>query len=178
MANQFERDATFNLQRYLRQLAYFDGDSDALPPIDGIFEEATAEALRKYQRASGLPVTGVADKETWDRLYVDYINSISQNSPPAPVYLFPRHPNDYSIGLGDEGFIVSAAQYMLREMLILYGEERLAPEPDGKFGRATETATTRFQELHGLYPSGRIDKLTWNNLAAAHRPTVERFPVQ
>lgn len=178
MANQFERAAIFNLQKYLRQLAFLGSDDGALLPVDGIFEDATAEALRKYQRAAGLDVTGVADKETWERLYVDYINSLSENSPPAPVYLFPRYPNNYSIGLGDEGFIVSAAQYLLREMLTLYGEEQLAPQPDGKFGKATESATVRFQELHGLYPSGRIDKLTWNNLAAAHRPTVERFPVQ
>ena len=177
MATQFDRDAVTNLQKYLRQLSYF-GDDGAKVPVDGIFEAATAEALRRYQRAVGLPVTGVADKETWERLYLDYVSSLSENSPSAPVYVFPRYPNNYTLSKGDEGFPVETAQYLLREMLILYGEEQLAPKPDGKFGDATAAATRRFQELHGLYPTGEIDKLTWNNLAAAHRPTVERFPVE
>ncbi|MBE6693998.1 MAG: peptidoglycan-binding protein [Ruminococcaceae bacterium] len=177
MPNQFERDAVTNLQRYLRQLSYFDRDISQVP-IDGIFESATRKALRAYQRSVGLPETGVADRETWERLYLDYISSLSDNSPPAPVYVFPRYPNGYAIRRGDEGFPVYVAQFLLREMLIIYGEEQTAPEPDGKFGAATEAATRRFQQLHGLPPTGEIDKLTWNNLAAAHRPTVERFPVQ
>jgi peptidoglycan hydrolase-like protein with peptidoglycan-binding domain len=32
--------------------------------IDGIFDEQTAAALRKYQAANGLPVTGLLDEST------------------------------------------------------------------------------------------------------------------
>jgi len=53
--------AVENLQRYLRQLSYDQPEIPA-PPIDGIFESQTEEALRQFQRSRGLPVTGSADR--------------------------------------------------------------------------------------------------------------------
>ena len=85
--NPYEEAANANLQRYLRQLSYFD-PSIPRPPLDGIFEAATEEALRAYQRSVGLPETGIADAKTWERLYSDYLISLDENSPPAPIYIF------------------------------------------------------------------------------------------
>ena len=68
-----EEDARRNLQKYLRQLAYFD-ENIPFVPLDGNSGSATADALRAYQARRGLPVTGVADQETWEALYEDYKN--------------------------------------------------------------------------------------------------------
>ena len=173
--NPYEEAANANLQRYLRQLSYFD-QSIPRPPLDGIFEAATEEALRAYQRSAGLPETGIADAQTWERLYADYVSSLDDNSPPAPIYIFPRHPQGYAIVEGAEGFIVLAAQYLLNEMLTAYGEDEMLASQNGIFDSDTVAATKRFQQLHRLSEDGKIDRITWNHLAAAHRPTVERFP--
>ena len=66
-------DAVANLQRYLRRLVVFDEYKNIdLVPIDGIFEEQTREALKEYQRTRGLPITGKAEKLTWDTLFAEY----------------------------------------------------------------------------------------------------------
>lgn len=171
----YEETATANLQRYLRQLSYFNEDIPR-PPVDGIFEAATEAAIRAYQESVGLPVTGLADKKTWDILYLDYLASLDENSPPAPLYIFPRHPQEYSIGLGDEGFIVLTVQYLLRELLTSYGYDDGLMTQSGTYDTETEDAVRKFQQLYHLTESGRVDHVTWNNLTAAYQPIVERFP--
>jgi peptidoglycan hydrolase-like protein with peptidoglycan-binding domain len=45
--------------------------------IDGIFGEATKEAVRAFQRASLLEVTGEVDLETYNRLSRAFISTMS-----------------------------------------------------------------------------------------------------
>ena len=59
-----EKDAIRNLQRYLRQLSYTDKDIIA-PPIDSIYDRATADSVRSFQRKYGIAETGIANKETF-----------------------------------------------------------------------------------------------------------------
>ena len=79
-----EAEATLNLQRYLRQLSYHHPEITP-PPIDGIFERDTEESLKNFQAMVGLPVTGRADRRTWDALYAMYRASIAENEPPRTV---------------------------------------------------------------------------------------------
>ena len=46
--HQNSQAAIENLQRYLRQIALSDGGFPP-PPVDGIFDSATEEALRRYR---------------------------------------------------------------------------------------------------------------------------------
>ncbi|MBR5252781.1 MAG: peptidoglycan-binding protein [Clostridia bacterium] len=48
------------------------------PPISGVYGRETAEAVRYYQEANGLDVTGEADRETWRRLSEEYNALVSQ----------------------------------------------------------------------------------------------------
>ena len=66
--HQNRREAIKNLQKYLRRLAASPDRANTIP-IDGIFEDATKDALIEFQIRMGLPATGVADKRTWDILY-------------------------------------------------------------------------------------------------------------
>jgi peptidoglycan hydrolase-like protein with peptidoglycan-binding domain len=50
------------LQRRLSSAGYYNG------PVDSAYGEATAAAVRQFQQANGLPVTGNVDLATWDRL--------------------------------------------------------------------------------------------------------------
>lgn len=58
------------IQILLRELsAVYDGFDDL--QISGIFDEATENAVKELQRASGLEITGALDKNTYRRLLYD-----------------------------------------------------------------------------------------------------------
>ncbi len=160
--HQNEQEAIRNLQRYLRQLSFFDTDIPTVP-IDGIFDSATKEALTAFQRKYRLEPSGTANMETWNALYVAYLSSIDRNSPPLPLPLFPRNPRDYAILLGAESFLVMAVQYILNELAILNdGYETMPIEQTGVYDDKTENAVKRFQEQNGLRITGNTDMQTWN----------------
>lgn len=45
--------------------------------VDGVFDDATRRAIRRYQESSGIPVTGYLDEATVVRLLADAVNDIS-----------------------------------------------------------------------------------------------------
>lgn len=151
--------AVANLQRYLRQLAYHTPEIRQVP-VDGIFESATRNALSDYQRYVGLPVTGIADRETWDRLYLDYLDSVEFYSPPTPIALFQRFPVGYYMDIGAIGIDVAALQYMLGELTLLY--LLTPPQVTGTYDQTTADAVRSFQEYVMLPVTGQVDILTWN----------------
>ena len=162
-----ERDAIRNLQRYLRQLYYADPSIPPVP-IDGIYDTATRDALIKFQQEQGLYPSGVADKETWDRLYAEYLASIDFHSAPELLPLFPRVPNDYSLALGDEYFLVSIVQFLLNELRMIY-DSFIPLVINGIYDEATEANIREFQKKNRLPQTGRTDKATWNKLVGAYR---------
>ncbi len=168
MANPYETQAIYNLQRYLRGVSRFDPD---IPPVeeDGIFGIETQNALAAFQRKYGLPVTGTADARTWAQLFEEYLAGVEAMTRPDPVYIFPRYPTDYSVGRGDEGPVVSVIQLLLRDIILLYGRNADILPVDGVFGDLTEEAVKDFQRVHGLPDDGRVDRVTWNRLARSSR---------
>lgn len=162
-----EADAIRNLQRYLRQLSYTDGSIPPLP-IDGIFDSATRDALMAFQRKNSLAESGVADRETWDLLYLKYLESLKENAVPEGFSPFPRLPKKDSLSLGDESFAVSAVQFMLNEISVI--QDALEPLIiDGVYGPATERAVTVFQRGEQLPLTGEVDLAVWNALVAAYK---------
>lgn len=52
------------IQQALWEAGFYTG------PIHGVFDYETSEALKRFQKAKGLPVTGIADRATWIALGV------------------------------------------------------------------------------------------------------------
>ena len=155
--------AVQNLQRYLRRLSYGE-ESIPAPPIDGVLETQTIEALREFQRLRGLPITGIADLETWELLYSDYRAALSYNAPPRQISVFPLDPQGYVLLPNATGFAVTALQYMLRELHHSYFA-LLDVSETGVYDEQTQAAVRKFQELNRLPVSGNTDLLTWNAVA-------------
>ncbi len=172
-----EKQAVENLQRYLRRLSFHDADIPQIS-IDGIFGEETKNALIAFQTKYGIEPTGRADLYTWNMLYEIFLKNELETSPPSMIDPFPRFPNDYSIGKGEpigaEGALLTyVIQIMLIELSSLYDEILSAgvespPYPSGVFDEQTENAVKSFQRINGLEESGRVDKPTWNTLAAVY----------
>lgn len=157
-----ERQAILNLQRYLRQLAFFDSRLPELP-LDGIFESETRDAVEIFQQNNGLPVTGEADRETWDAIYVAYVESVAQHAKPVPIDVFFRTPDADVIRQGAVGFRVTAVQYMLNEVLLFYSDYPVM-NTNGSFDEQTMDAVRLFQGYSSLPQTGEVDLETWNRL--------------
>ncbi len=161
-----EAQAITNLQRYLRQLSYHYPDITA-PPIDGIFERDTEKSLREFQVMQGIPVTGRADRRTWDALYALYRASVAENEPPRTVAIFPFVAGEILLSPGDESFTINVLQFMLREL----GESLIELEDvevSGNFDETTARAVRLFRAQNGLAEGDTVDLITWNTL-------VDRF---
>ena len=159
-------DAIRNLQRYLRRLSY--EQSTITPvPVDGIFESETEEALSEFQRLFGLPVTGRADRESYDALFKEY-EQLSRKDKRVPVDFFPVTPENYETKAGETSAFVTLIQFMLGELTLFYDAFE-PPARTGVLDKETEEAIRRFQEIHALPQTGRIDRLTWNRLSEEYK---------
>ncbi len=161
-----EAQAVENLQRYLRMLSYRYPDITP-PPIDGIFERDTEKALREFQAMQGLPVTGIADRRTWEALYELYRATMAANEPPRTVAVLPFVAGEILLSEGDESFTINVLQFMLREL----GESLIDLEEveiSGIFDAKTARAVRLFRRQNGLAEGETVDLVTWNTL-------VDRF---
>lgn len=160
-----QKEAIRQIQRYLRQLAFFDQRITA-PPVDGIFDTATEHALIAFQRQQDLPQTGQADYLTWTRLFESYIHSITDHEGPLPVSIFPSAPENYTLSKGNTTFQTRVIQYLLNELSVSYTDTRLPKETleQGVFDQNTVDAVRAFQRLNGLPITGEVDVRTWNRL--------------
>lgn len=158
-----EKDAILNLQTYLRAQALVDENAPSVP-IDGIFDSHTRYALTEFQRKNGLSPTGVADRVTWELLYLQYLEILEETSLPEPIIPFPSHPRDFKIQLGDKSFLVATLQFMLNEIGVIYNVfDEL--EITGEYDTKTASFIRDFQERNGLTPTGEVDRTTWGYLA-------------
>lgn len=166
MTKPNEREAIFNLQRYLRQLSYHDTAIPS-PPLDGVMDTATTDALKAFQKGENLPVTGTADSTTWKALFEAYRQSVSTYSAPVSISLFPRSAPGYALKLGDRTFPVQFVQFALRELELIYTGLGAVTLSD-TYDENTEKAVKLFQGKNNLPETGEVDKLTWDELAVVY----------
>lgn len=167
-----ERQAISALQGYLRQLA-FDDPTIPLPPVDGIFDTRTEQALKAYQERVGLAVTGIADADTWNRLFSDYLASLERNRKSEGFDIFPSSPQGFALYPNDEQFAVEVVQFILNELRLWYDD---IPQngQSGIFDEVTRQGVVAFRRRHGLGEASQIDRATWNELVRTFRRLNER----
>lgn len=124
------------------------------------FSEEAALAVRAYQEAYGLPVTGEIDARTWDSIVNTY-RSLTDSA--APLRVFPA--GGLRMQRGDSGSQVR----LLQSLLDLAAQRFTNLEPvrvTGEYDAETEAAVRHFQQIAGLPETGVLDLNTWNRLAA------------
>lgn len=127
-------EIVLRLQKRLQELGYYTSR------LDGVYLTDDMEAVRAFQRASGLKVDGKAGYQTQSALYSDSAvrGNGTAGSTTAAV----------SLRYGSEGADVVTLQNRLITLGYLTGTA------DGKFGRVTKSALIAFQKANGLTADG------------------------
>ena len=170
-----ESEAIRNLQRYLRQLSY--REKITPPPVDGIFESNTRRALEEFQELYGLPVSGSANRDTWDALYAAYRASITENTPPHAVLILPPSSNTFPLKSGSRGLPVNVLQHMLVELSSLYSALE-GVTVTGEYDDATADAVRELQGRNRLEVTGTVDIPTWNAITDQYNVLFSTEPLQ
>lgn len=159
-----------SLQTMLRVLAE---DDYRLPTVvpDGIYGPLTMNAVTAFQRKQQLPVTGIADEETWNAIAAAY-ELASVRVGPAESVRFIMNPSQvYRLGESDPNI------YVLQAVLtVLSNDNAGIPTPgnSGVFDEATSSSVSGFQRLSGLPETGELDKITWKHIARQHALSIHR----
>lgn len=150
-----------SLQQMLRVIGEDRGQATSVIP-DGIFGQQTRGAVSQFQRANGLPITGVADQTTFERIADAYGPAMTRVGPAQPLQLI-LNPNQV-LSRGDDHPYLYIVQVMLLALNQIYGS--IGPvEITGILDSPTEQALSDFQFLSGLPANGQLDKITWKHLA-------------
>ncbi|MBQ5887480.1 MAG: peptidoglycan-binding protein [Clostridia bacterium] len=150
------------LQRMLRALA----ESDVRE--SGQYDEATREAVRRFQRMRGYPATGIADRRTWEemsRLYRERETDARVEGIRPFVgrerRIYPRERSD----------LVMILQLILNELRVRY--DGFGPIPlSGIYDEMTEEAVREFQRINLLPTDGITDARTWNRMARQYNDVL------
>ena len=123
-------------------------------PVDGVFDQDTLNAVRKFQEVFQMAPDGIVGKGTWYRiayLYTAVTQLAELNSEGVRLEdvtgIFPRY-----LRRGDKGDYVRVLQYYLAAITIFFTGQAIVPI-DGDFGPLTEQA--RADLPGGLRPAGR-----------------------
>ena len=160
-----------SLQTMLRVIAENDDRQPSVVP-DGIYGKNTMTAVSAFQRRAGLPVTGVADNDTWDAIVAAYEPALTEvdEAQPIEVILNPGqiirkgeyHPN----------------VYLAQAILTVLSKSYFAITPpsfSGNIDIPTSNAIASFQELSLLPVTGELDKHTWKHMALHYPMAAVRY---
>lgn len=149
-----------SLQTMLRILAKDDPRQPIVIP-DGIYGPSTTQAVSFFQRKNGIPVTGIADQNTWDTIVKEYELALIRIHKAEPIEI-----------LLEPGQIIKENEsspyiYLLQSMLTQLSKDHTQiPEPPhtGFLDSQTIRSLSAFQSLANLPVTGELDKVTWKHL--------------
>ena len=154
------------IQYYLSYIALF-VQSVSEAPMDGDFGPTTANAVRSFQRTYGLPVNGVVDRATWDRIenvYYEFISQIDFEFRGGRILPFPGRV----LREGVEGNDVRVLQEYLNLISESYPEIPRV-NVDGVFGQQTATQVKEFKRIFNIPGTpDRVNAPTWNAIASIY----------
>ena len=150
-----------SLQTMLRVLAEQNDAYLSVVP-DGIYGPSTVAAVSAFQRNHGLPVTGITNQETWEKIVAEYEPALVLIGEAQPVEII-LNPNEV-LQYGDSSPYLHVAQALLVVLSDVYGSIG-RPNQNGILDDATADALSSFQAISGLPMTGQLDKVTWKQLA-------------
>lgn len=167
-----------SLQTMLRVLSEDDRRFPTVVP-DGIYGPSTMHAVSVFQRQYGIPVTGIADQQTWEMIVSKYESALIRVDKAEPIEIIMDPGQVFRFGES------SPYIYLLQSMLTQLSNDHPVigyPGHSGVLDESTASSLSNFQALSGLEQTGELDKITWKHIvrqftlnahhnAAKHRVT-------
>ncbi len=136
---------------------------------DGIYGNETKDAVRQFQKNSGLPESGEADQNTWDALVKAYDHALVLLTEAEPLSIVLQ-PNQV-LERGSTNLHLYLVQGMLKALSQLYYDmPRFAVT--GILDDPTARTLIWLQKAADLPETGTLDKHTWRHLAKQYRLMV------
>lgn len=160
-----------SLQTMLRVISE---DDRTLPTVvpDGIYGQETITAVSAFQRRNSLPITGVADQQTWDAIVSVYEDALVRVDKAVPIEIIMDPGQVYRLGDYHPNI------YLLQSILLYLSQLHPSidtPTHNGTLDSPTSEALAGFQILAGLPPTGELDKLTWKYLVTQFTLNANRI---
>ena len=160
-AESFIEQPIRSLQTMLRVIAE---DNPQLPTVvpDGIYGPTTMNAVTSFQRKYALPITGITDQNTWEKIVEVYEEAVIRIGPAEPIEILLDPGEIFRIGDSN------AYIYLLQSILVQLSKDNptiIAPNHSGVFDNPTAEALAAFQLLAELPPTGELDRKTWKFLS-------------
>ncbi|MBN4005166.1 peptidoglycan-binding protein [Nostoc sp. LPT] len=156
-----------NLQQKLKTAGFYQSS------VTQVYDASTQEAVRRFQKAAGLPVDGIVGASTLQKLeswqakkpttratQAQRTTAVSAQAkkPSTTSSATSKRPNPNYLAKGDEGEDVRALQERLRVAGFYYGNAT------GIFGPITEESVKRFQDSYKLSVDGVVGPATLSKL--------------
>lgn len=176
-AESFIEQPVRSLQTMLRVIAENDSSIPTLVP-DGIYGQETIAAVSAFQRKYRIPVTGITDQNTWERIVDVYEDTLIEIDKAEPIEIVFDAGNVFK--QGDKNPYI----YLMQSILIQLSTDASTIQKPGHSGildYETVVALKEFQRLSDLPQTGQLDRITWKHLAkqftlsAHHEKTFENF---
>ena len=149
-----------SLQTMLRVLSR---DDSRLPSVipDGIYGPTTMQAIAAFQRQNNLPVTGVADQTTWERIVSQYETALVRIDKAESIEILMEPGQIFRSG--ESSPYIFLLQSMLTQLSLEHPTIR-SPGHSGILDESTMESLAAFQALAALEETGELDKITWMHL--------------
>ena len=145
------------VQFLLSYIGLFYDEITPIENLDGVFGPELTRAVESFQRAFGMPVTGVVDEKTWNAMVIVYLSYASDaGEADTPEGQYPG----YVMTLGSAGISVRRLQRYMNSIAARYCFADFVPDT-GIFDEQTLYAVQQFQEGFGLPATGLVDKATY-----------------
>ena len=146
------------IQRYLLLISEEEAAINEVP-VDGIYGEATRNAVSEFQKISDLPQTGTVDRLTFDMLYLRALSIERERDASLAVTEIESFP----LKLGDKGSDVERLNITLIQ-LSQYYIDMIKPESGAFFSRLTEESVKEMQRTFFEEESGIVSKRLFERL--------------
>lgn len=151
---------TYELQMFLRYIARFAEGIEKVEP-DGVYGPETKKAVADFQRKAGIPVSGIADFETWTKIVESYDDLQKKHRFPHEIAAYP--PEIPHLKEGDDFEEIYFLQIMLRRIAKIYKNIE-SPDLTGVYDPKTSRAVDDFARIYGKESGGKVDRELWNIL--------------